>query len=337
MKITVKNYSINQTFELDVEPTTKLEDLKAIVQVYSGIEIKDQALYFQGIKLTSDLKVLKDYGIQDKSILEVRKVISIQQLINQEKIISNPFYLEAQKFIDHYNQNQYELHALSEDDPILFDAIISNNIDYVASIIKERKEEYHRKQLEELKEIQNLEENPLDIENQKKIEQRLKNQLINENIKYASEENPDLFAQVSMLYVNISINKVKLIAFIDSGAQSTIMSAACAEKCGLSKLIDSRFKGTAIGVGTAQILGRIHEAPVEIGGNFITCSFTILDESSISADILFGLDNLKRLQCVIDLVDNELHLQRGKVKVKFLNEQEIEANPALKEIRKKNK
>jgi DNA damage-inducible protein 1 len=36
---------------------------------------------------------------------------------------------------------------------------------------------------------------------------------------------------------------------VDSGAQSTIISARKAEECGLLKLMDKRFAGMAIGVG----------------------------------------------------------------------------------------
>lgn len=36
---------------------------------------------------------------------------------------------------------------------------------------------------------------------------------------------------------------------MDSGAESTIISASLAEKCGLMRLLDTRFAGVAIGVG----------------------------------------------------------------------------------------
>ena len=58
------------------------------------------------------------------------------------------------------------------------------------------------------------------------------------------------------------------------------------------RLIDTRFAGMAIGVGTSKILGRIHAADLEILGTKITCSFTILEDNKV--DFLFGLDNLKR-------------------------------------------
>ena len=36
------------------------------------------------------------------------------------------------------------------------------------------------------------------------------------------------------------------------------MSAVCAERCGLTRLMDTKFAGMALGVGQARILGRVH-------------------------------------------------------------------------------
>ena len=74
-------------------------------------------------------------------------------------------------------------------------------------------------------------------------------------------------------------------------------------------LCDKRFAGMAVGVGTSRILGRIHLVDLKIGGSVFKCSLTVLEDNSV--DFLFGLDNIKRHQCCIDAVNNQLILRNG--------------------------
>jgi hypothetical protein len=61
------------------------------------------------------------------------------------------------------------------------------------------------------------------------------------------------------------VNGVPVKAFVDSGAQMTIMTHEFASKCFLTRLMDKRFAGMAVGVGSSPILGRIHQAPLKVG------------------------------------------------------------------------
>jgi DNA damage-inducible protein 1 len=89
------------------------------------------------------------------------------------------------------------------------------------------------------------------------------------------------FGSVVMLYVPMKVNGVALQAFVDSGAQSTIMSIQCAERCGIMRLLDRRYAGIAKGVGQAKIHGRVHQVPCVVGSKHISMSFTILENQGM--------------------------------------------------------
>jgi DNA damage-inducible protein 1 len=162
---------------------------------------------------------------------------------------------------------------------------------------------------------------PIDLDGQKRMLEHIRLQNIQQNMESALEYMPEAFGNVVMLYIDCQVNGHHVKAFVDSGAQMTIMSAACAERCGIMRLVDTRWAGIAKGVGTQKIVGRVHLAQIQIETSFLTGAFSILEEQPM--DMLLGLDILKRHQCIIDLQQNKLIFKSANIETKFLPENEL--------------
>lgn len=146
---------------------------------------------------------------------------------------------------------------------------------------------------------------------QKRIEQAIRQSQIDENYQRAMEWNPESFVPVEMLFIECELNKHPIRAFVDTGAQKSIIGPKVAERCGITNLIDSRFQGVAVGVGQSKIIGSLHYIPVKIGMHFLPCSLYVVE----GQDDLFilGLDMLKKHQVCMDLKKNSLLIQEEHI------------------------
>ena len=68
---------------------------------------------------------------------------------------------------------------------------------------------------------------------------------------------PQLHSTLQMDLWSSSQAMAQSCSVLNPTSQMTIMSRSCAERCNLLRLMDRRFAGMAVGVGSAKILGAL--------------------------------------------------------------------------------
>ena len=309
-------------FTLDLSPDMTLADVKSLIESELRAPPSTQTILHNEQPLTDDTKSLRQLNINHGDILALALRAPPQQnarrqgsqQAGQQGGVQVP---DAERVRLHMLGDATLMTRMRQERPELADAA-SDPSRFEAAWREEQRKAQEIQQQQE-REQRLLEEDPFNIEAQTKIEQLIRQQQIARNLETAMEENPESFARVTMLYIDVAVNNIPIKAFVDSGAQTTIMSPDAAERCNITHLIDTRWGGIARGVGTAKILGRVHHAYIQLGQYQAASSFTVMEGKDV--DLLLGLDMLKKHRMCIDLQQNCLKVHDDKIE--FLPEHEI--------------
>ncbi|KAJ3437998.1 aspartyl protease ddi-related [Anaeramoeba flamelloides] len=344
--------SDNQLISLNLCSTTTIETIKQILEIENNINPKKYQLLHEQRPLIDSLNLeksgVKNHDLvfvdpvykennENKIIIEEEQEQKQEEQKREEKEEEERKRLQQNKEI-HSKDEKLLVEWLNEAHNLYFDlqsqpnkiknvlgnqkqliqALKSNQLDSFAQIyinikLSRKAKEDQKQRLEYLS--KNDPENP---QLQKTIEEKIRMSRIRKNKELAYRFNPELFVRVDMLYIPSIINDVPILAFVDTGAQTTIMSKAAAERVNILRLMDTDYSGVAVGVGTAKILGKVHITAMKIGSTYFNTSITILDQNGI--EFIFGLDMIKRHQAMINMKTSRLDIANESIK--FLSDQE---------------
>ena len=103
-------------------------------------------------------------------------------------------------------------------------SVDDTNSNFDPQVLREQQEERKKREAERMRLLSAAAADPFNMEAQRMIADEIQNKNIDANMELAMEYNPESFGTVIMLYINCKVNGHPIKAFVDSGAQATIMS-----------------------------------------------------------------------------------------------------------------
>ena len=269
MNITVATDNKNP-FPLQLSPETDVGTLKMVLEADAGIPSAQMRILFNGNDIqNNNAATLGSLGVNAGALLYVTRIQQQPRQPQQQQLRQQPTAtttrsgtpLSPENYIgltfedvpencdplvlrEIIRVNPPMMTQLEHGNPDLAKAAANDNpqafVEVLTNQNRARQQRHHQQQAELAALHRRVEENPYDIEAQKRVEEIIRARNVESNHKLAREHLPEAFTRVCMLYINAEVNGVPLKAFVDSGAQNTIMTQACAERAGIMRLIDTR-------------------------------------------------------------------------------------------------
>lgn len=199
----------------------------------SQIAPAHQLLSLNGRLLNEYGTTVGDYGINDGDMLLLtRKSSQTNEQLSKNKQPAAVNAMQDTEMVRLQILGDPRLMTeLKQTQPALAQAV--NNPTDFARELQEVEQKRQTAEREKQVEMERLHDDPFDEESQRKIEEIIRQEAVMENLQSALEHTPEgigwhqlrlskAFGRVTMLYVDVEVNSVRVKAFVDSGAQTTI-------------------------------------------------------------------------------------------------------------------
>ena len=186
----------------------------------------------------------------------------------------------------------------------------------IQGLLDQIEAESKAKELETEQKESNLKASEVEDWSMVKIE--MDKDIVQMDIERAYEEVPQFFTPINMTYIHCQIGEELISAFVDTGAQVTVMNLETAIKCGLSHRIDTRNKIMVKGVGTQESVGTIYGVDMIIGKYSFMCNFVVMRNAP---NVMVGLNMMRTHGIILDY--SKKILKVSDQDIPFLTDKEI--------------
>ncbi|KAK9458677.1 aspartyl protease-domain-containing protein [Lipomyces oligophaga] len=248
-------------YTVEVSLSMTVADLRACIEAETGIPTSQQVILYKGAVLQRNDSELSALGMEDYDMIMLRVLPPPSTTTSAPTPVPSAVPILAPSVSSSRTSMTPSfsggLTAPSDDQSVLVDDVEKVRLqmlgdqalcdlvrqaypDLAASVndrplFHQLLTEIEKKRLsqeeEKRRELKRLNDDPYNEDSQRKILEIIQREAVMENLNAALEHNPESFSRVTMLYVPVQVNGHLIKAFVDSGAQATIMSPSCAEAC----------------------------------------------------------------------------------------------------------
>lgn len=138
-------------------------------------------------------------------------------------------------------------------------------------------------------------------------------EIIQTNYLKAYETIPEYFFPKELIYLEGKINNIPRKFLLDTGATVSVMSFQVMEDLNLTNILDRRFSGQMIGVGSKSIEGKIHYIEILFDFGYVPSSFNIIKDINT---IILGMDFIMSHGMILDFNKKQVIIGNNKLDMK---------------------